>query len=153
MLQSKHIYTVFLLAALVLGAGHSAAHATEKLIFDQDISLRALKNIQSFMRQEMPEMPETLKIAGADLNEDGIPEFIVRPETCGETTGFCPFFVLADMEENVIKLLKTEAKKLALAGSYSHGVRNIIAFKNPENDFDYELYIWDPGRSRYTIKK
>ncbi len=94
---------------------------------------------------------EDVKIAGIDLNEDGMDEFIVSNADCTKVKQNCTYSILADKDNNLITLGTIKARTLLLGDSYSHGIRDILAYDNDRNDFDYTLYVWEPTLSRYTI--
>ncbi len=128
--------------------------------FDHTVPLRVQKNIESYTQKnqaKMPEItPETARIAGTDLNEDGINEFIVTTQNCQSQKKSskkitCPYLIMADKGRSVILLGSIKARSISLANSYSHGVKDIRAYDNELNHFDYNLYTWEPSRSHYTM--
>ncbi len=133
-----------------------SAHAVERLQFNKSLSEREQRNITRYIEENSQEIPgisaKNLKISATDLNRDGIEEFILGATECSDDAKTCPFLVLADKTHSVILLGRIEARAIALANTYSHGIRDIYAYNSISNDFDYDLYVWEPASSHYTIK-
>lgn len=126
---------------LILGA--APAMASEALRYDQKISKRVLQHIHTMM-------PYTaFDVSAADLNQDHIREYIIRsPKGCVEE---CQFRIMADKGSQMIRLGNIKARVLMLASTSTLGVRDIKAFQNEHNDYDFTLYRWDADQSRYTM--
>ncbi|MCK5285300.1 MAG: hypothetical protein KAJ86_06925 [Alphaproteobacteria bacterium] len=123
-----------------------SALASERLVFNQTLSKRSQKLINNFVTY-------TPDIARIDVNEDGIDEFIVRPEDCMNLKSHCIYKILAESNNKIIELAEIQAKHLMIGNTTKHGIRNIFAFKNILNDFDYDVYIWEPKQSQYILSK
>ena len=92
-------------------------------------------------------------LALADLNEDGLPEYIVQKDTqCAAQKALCDFEILADSGKGTISLGHLRAYSLALGSSYVHNIRSLVAFRDPHDDYAAEVYVWDPAASRYMIQ-
>jgi hypothetical protein len=89
-------------------------------------------------------------IAPADLNEDGIPEFVVRS---GCEASLCTYKILAEQNSTLIELGNLQAFNIQSGNASSNGVRNILAYKNADNDFRPALYVWEPQAARYIMKE
>ncbi|HBR69069.1 MAG TPA: hypothetical protein DEA55_06810 [Rhodospirillaceae bacterium] len=133
-----------------------SAHAVERLQFNKSLPDRAQRNIARYIEENSQKIPgissESLKISATDLNRDGINEFIISTKDCSTDSKTCPYLVMADKKDSVILLGSIEARNIALADTYSHGIRDIHAYNNKSNDFDYDLFVWEPADSHYTIK-
>ncbi|GJL84497.1 MAG: hypothetical protein DHS20C02_02720 [Micavibrio sp.] len=118
--------------------------------------MRVQKSITLFTQQNTAKNPEitpkNIRIAGTDLNEDGINEFIISTQDCPPPKKMCSYLILADKGRSMISLGRIKARYLSLANTYSHGIRDIQAYDNEKNDFDYKLYVWEPASSHYTVK-
>jgi hypothetical protein len=126
------------------------AQAAETISFGQQLSLHSKFNIERYLTENKEANISAPLIASLDLNEDGIVEFIVRDSGCTEGTG-CPYLILAETDSGIIVLGEIEARKLALGKGYTNGVRDLMALKDPRNDFQYQRYVWEPMQSRYTM--
>ncbi|MGB0719581.1 MAG: hypothetical protein ACPGRX_03855 [Bdellovibrionales bacterium] len=90
-------------------------------------------------------------VAIADLNEDGLDEYIVKSADCPAQ---CRYFVFAQSGGDALLLIgEITGTSLLLGNTYSHGVRDILAFDNSLNDFDHHVYGWDAEQSRYALKQ
>lgn len=91
-------------------------------------------------------------IAAVDLNDDGSSEFILRPSNCSAHS-LCSYDILAETDKRILQLGTVKAKKLLLGQDYTHGIRNLLAFNTPDNDFAYDLYSWNAQETRYMLRK
>lgn len=123
------------------------AKAFEAVDFSSEIS----KPLQSFLSQNTGETSETYMVSKADLNQDFMPEYIIRQQDCKDR--LCRFFVVAQTDQDFISLLDFKARKIALSDQNTNGVRNILAFKNALNDFDYDVYTWEATRQKYVKRQ
>lgn len=133
-----------------------SAYGVENLRFGAPLSERTERNITRFLEENREKMPsissESIKISATDLNRDGIDEFILGTKDCPADTKICPYLVMADKKDSVILLGSVEARAISLADTYSHGIRDIHVYNNTSNDFDYDLFVWEPANSHYVIK-
>jgi len=89
-------------------------------------------------------------VAMVDLNNDSIEEVIVKDTQSGSTARHT-ILGLSDSDASVIGQI--DAQKLMLAYDTQNGVRSILAFKDTNNDFEYDIYRWDALGAQYrTIK-
>lgn len=89
---------------------------------------------------------DSYEIALYDLNGDGIEEQITR--SCLENS--CIYTILAETNSaDFITLGKIQARLIAVSNDVQNGVRNIRAYKDEMNDYNYTLYLWDAENSRY----
>jgi hypothetical protein len=122
-----------------------SATAAENIRFDAKPSDIEKLRLTAYLKQPT----EQLQLAQVDLNEDGLPEYIVRTG-CED---FCHFLVLAKKNDMVLEIGNIYARALELGASYSGSVRNIIAFQTPGNDYKQTVYSWEPASAQYMINK
>jgi hypothetical protein len=91
-------------------------------------------------------------IAPADLNEDGLYEFILKSRACSED-GVCLYKILATSDGGPVEVSVIKAVRLELGQGYTYGIRNLVAHSNPDNDFARDIYAWDSAASRYKISE
>lgn len=89
-------------------------------------------------------------IAAFDLNRDGIDEFILKTEIDDAPA---LFQVIALKDDTHIKIGEIKAMKIMVSYEDHHGVRSILAFNNPHNDFDYRVYQWHAQDAHYMLEK
>ena len=132
-----------------LCAVHNASsHAAEILKFDNSIARSSYERIKSYFSSALDEDIHAQDIAKTDLNSDGLYEFILRPQGCGNQIK-CRYVILAENGSEIHTLGDFEGVNLLLGTEFSHGIRNLLVFNNAANDFDYELYTWHPKMSAY----
>jgi hypothetical protein len=88
--------------------------------------------------------------AKADLNGDGMDELILKKGVCPKAPALCTFIPVAETDGRAVKLGEIQARALLLGNGHRNGVRNILAYNSAVNDYEYQLYVWDPARARYT---
>ena len=125
------------------------ALASEKLIYNQKLSKSSSLLIKKFLNSS----PSEFDIAQIDLNDDGLSEFIIRPKTCNAHVAPCQFSIVAETGNDIVSLGVIDAMAVSVDAETTSGVRNIHAFDNPRNDFDYSLYNWEAARSQYMMKE
>jgi hypothetical protein len=92
-------------------------------------------------------------IAVVDLNEDGITEFIVKTTNCSEgAQNLCDYVIVGQVSEDYMSLGTLRGQRLILGQDYTNGVRNLLLFANPVNDFDYDIYVWGAKHAQYVLK-
>lgn len=100
----------------------------------------------------LPDFP--YKIAAADLNGDGVDEWIFRQdrESGCETNANCSFHVLALSEGKPVSLGTVYARKISLSDEKTYGVYKIFAYNRKNDDFEYSRYVWDPKTGTYLLQ-
>ena len=134
--------------------GAAPSHASEKLAFDQNLNERVQRMVAGFAKDEIKKDIKDLSIAKADLNEDGLDELILKSAQCGSgAEKTCDYVVVAEAQDKMVEIGAFKARDVRLGNGYSAGIRNILTFANEINDFEYELYVWEPQQSRYILSK
>lgn len=139
-------FSLIILSALLVFTNTSVATAAESLRYDAPISRSSLERLKQFTSAAMESTLDAYDVAGTDLNDDGLDEFILKSKTCDQK---CRFAVVAENNRKIIPLVSIEAANVVLGNEFEHGVRNLLVFENPNNDFDYVLYTWHPLSSTY----
>ena len=127
-----------------------SAQALETLIYSQKTSRSSTIQIHKYIASQS-NINSNIEIAPIDLNDDGLNEFVVKDPACALDHGFCRFYVLAENDAEIISIGYIEAKNLAVDTKNSNGIRNLLAFETPSNDYARTLYVWDAVRSRYIL--
>ncbi|MCF8495492.1 MAG: hypothetical protein K9G62_02360 [Alphaproteobacteria bacterium] len=140
------------LSAGLLTAGSSAS-AVEPLIFGQILSAREAQLVGDFYTAQQKNAPDPAGIARADLNGDAIDEFIIRDSQC-RTDGKSPclFDILAETRKGILSLGQIRAQRLIASDASTGGVRAILAFENPMNDYEFQTYAWNTEENRYVLQ-
>lgn len=141
----------FFLATVALVPG-KAAFAFEPLAFGaSSFPLLSKQRISAWLEANTGLPVDQYSVAPEDLNRDGIAEYILKPLKCYDSNGFCPFLILADTSAGIITLGTISAKSLALGDSYHGGVQDILAFRSNNNDYEYDIFVWDPPGKSYIV--
>ncbi len=94
-------------------------------------------------------------LASADLNGDGIDEWVARrisplaPDPC-EARADCLFVVLGLQRREPVTLGTVKASRVEISGDRIYGVRKLMIYNSPDNDYTYKLYSWDPFGGAFT---
>ncbi len=137
------------LAACAVPAG---AAAYEKLAFRNEVTGLSRSIIHDYIRKDLQKTPDSIVITTTDLNGDGLDEFILREKICAKSAP-CEFYILAENKNRAIHLGTITAHDIALGNGVSDGIRDILAFQNANNAFDYTVYVWEPLKARYATSK
>ncbi|MGB4106969.1 MAG: hypothetical protein WBK55_04150 [Alphaproteobacteria bacterium] len=124
------------------------ARAAEQLPFGAAIGGSSGRALDLYLQSSTGRARGDLLVAPADLNEDGLSEFIVRDKDCAPA---CRFTILAENDEKVTSLGIIEARVLAMGDRHSNGVRTLLAYKSAANDYDYTVYVWEPSSGQYMM--
>ncbi|MCC6598172.1 MAG: hypothetical protein IT559_05240 [Alphaproteobacteria bacterium] len=128
------------------------AEAAERLIYPENISPHASQSLAAYTSKDSALQHRDLRIAQADLNRDGIGEYILHSKDCDTSKLKCLYYILAQTPRGIISLGTIPGKELLLGDGFSYGVRDIIAFENKLNDYEQTLYVWRPEKSSYRKK-
>ena len=124
------------------------SYANEALVFNTD---RLLKSSALTLERFLGDNFDQYDIAHIDLNGDGADEYITKNKDCSSKEGFCSYNIFGLNNSSVYKLGTLEAHTLMISDQRSYGIRQLIAYQNPINDFDYSIYRWDPAQSRFIL--
>lgn len=133
--------------------GSERAQAMEILDFEKPVPPTAQTLISGFVTKNLNMNMENYQVAEADLNRDGLSEYILRQKKCFGKDNLCTFLILAESRENIVLLAKFNARALALGNAFTYGVQDILAFQSDNNDYGYDIFIWDPPSKMYILKK
>lgn len=91
------------------------------------------------------------KIADPDLNDDGVPEWVIRQDkTSGcESRGDCEYLVIALKDKKPFVLAKINAIRIGVLDDTVFGVKKLAVYNDLSNDYKYITYAWTP--EKYTF--
>lgn len=135
-----------------MSVGFTPAYAAETLLFDSKTGPSSRIALAAYSLETANSELSRYDFAQADLNDDGIHEFILRDKVCATGQNLCDYNVWAETEKGIISLGTVHAKTILLGNEQTHGIRNLLAFDNASNDFDYTLYVWQPEKALYVKK-
>lgn len=144
------IWRSFLIFLFIFNVLHNSAQAADQLRYNAVPSQRVQNGIRNVLETKIRPAIDKAEIAASDLNNDGIDEYIVRDHACA-AYDTCRYVVFADTDQGLVVLGEITARSIALGKGYSHGIRDLAVQNNPDNDFTFERYVWEPQQSRYTL--
>lgn len=137
-------YTLILMAALLFPV---YAYAQTALNFVAPGNDPRQHEIIAFLKnfQEAPPPDAAVTVAEADLNGDGVNEWIVR-QTGGncEVTADCLFVVAGLQVRTPVLLGHMRASRVEILAQQRFGVNTLAVFNNPADDFTPVEYPWQP---------
>lgn len=142
-------FTHLLLFIGILGLFAAPARAAQPLSFDAKISDASRLALEKYAASTLGQPAGALEIAPADLNNDGLNEFILRDKNCAP----CRFFILAETGGAIIPLGEAQGHTLKIDNAATAGVRSLLVYTNSVNDYEYAVYVWEPRASRYIMAK
>ena len=104
-----------------------------------------------FLEQNYKSDIESYMIFDIDLNGDGLLEYILKRKNCGQYTKICTFLIIADRNDGLSLLSEINARHIMIGDGKSYGIKNILAFKNQINAYDFDIYMWSPREKMYTL--
>ena len=132
---------VFFLALFLLHLDAKPAYAIEPLNFSRDIGFTAKQRLSFYL--------DDAQAASIDLNGDSKPEYILKNTTC-ETAEPCDYQVFAFSKERVLRLAHFKARKVVVSDKKTHGVRNLIVYNHPVDDFRSTPFVWDVRKIQFV---
>lgn len=89
--------------------------------------------------------------ARVDLNLDGIEELVAKDKGCrGQLKEKCHYVFIGRGAQSMHVLLDVVAWNVVVSDKVFAGVRNILVFKNENNQFKSSPYTWNALKSGYT---
>ncbi|MGH1404871.1 MAG: hypothetical protein ACRBDL_11585 [Alphaproteobacteria bacterium] len=145
------IYTLFL-AGGILSLPQSV-HAVQPLQYKEETKSPSLKlSLNSFLKNNGNFPLSDYLIADTDLNKDGIDEYILRRKGCSDRDHSCRHLVFAEKQDTVILLTAINAREIMIATTYSYGIKDIMAFNNSINEYNFDIYMWSPKEKTYILE-
>lgn len=142
---------VFLFMTLICAGYISPAGAIEPLNYQKNISPTLEYEIDLFLKKEYRNDLSQYRISSIDLNNDGIDEHILKSRQCEMHKRQCTHLILAEKNDGILLLSKIRAYNLMIGGTSSHGVKDILAFTDDINDYNFNIYMWSPPRKMYIL--
>lgn len=92
-------------------------------------------------------------VSRIDLNNDGRDELILKTEAddCDARRG-CDYLVAAEKSSHWIQLGRIKAFNILVSDKRTYGVRDLIVYNIPNNDFESVRYVWKPKSFKYEEK-
>lgn len=128
-----------------------SAHALEALKFQEDYSTSLKFQIDHFLKESQGTSASQYVMADVDLNNDGIDEHILRRKSCETPSTMCTYIIIAEKDDRILLLSKISAKNLMVDGKMTYGIKNLLAFNNDRNDYEYDIYMWSPKEKLYIM--
>ncbi len=88
--------------------------------------------------------------AQKDVNDDGINEHIFI-ENCNARPAICDAYIVAASGADITVLGTFKAGNIALSAHYTNGIRDILVYNTPKNDYLFTTMRWDSLHSQYNL--
>ncbi len=146
-------YNMALFLIVLSMATIKPCYAIEPLSYKDDISPSLKVTLGAYLKDQLKTDISLYTFAPTDLNSDGQDEYILKSKQCTEIENICKYLIFAEKKENILLLLQNDVKDIMLAGTSSHGVKDILVFQNEKNDFNFDIYMWSPREKKYILSK
>ena len=146
------ISLITLLLAFSIIALPNLANAVEGLNYSDEISTSLKPRINQFLKQTYETDLSSYNLAKADLNGDGLDEYILKRKQCNAKNNLCTHLIIAATEDEIMLLNNIRARNLMIGATSTHGISDLLAFKNDVNDYNFDIYIWSPTQKMYILK-
>ncbi len=146
------IFLLSLTAVLSLLTPMPAMAADTTLRFKNETKDIRTIEVLDFLKGENLDPAAGYGVATADLNGDGVDEWIVREDkdpTCADTAA-CRFFVVALKNKAPHLLTKLYAGNIGLLDQKLYGVRSLAVYNKPQDDFSFARYHWKPELGTFS---
>lgn len=90
-----------------------------------------------------------LLLANADLNDDFIDEYIVKPSNCQQQQ-LCDHKLIGFKAREPIILGEFDAHKIIILSKKDYGVKRLHVYNKSNNDFSFQTAVWNPVQYKYT---
>ncbi len=108
--------------------------------------------LDDFLEKNFNSDSSRFVMSSTDLNGDNLLEYILKRKNCGQYTNICTYLIIAEKKEGLTLLSKISAHNLMVGDGKSYGIKNLLAFKNPSNAYDFDIYMWSPHEKMYILK-
>lgn len=106
---------------------------------------------QALLRHVLPGSIDQYSFASADINGDGIDELFSVPRSCkAEAPKLCEYKVFGRGAEAFHALLSVKAWDIVVSDRVQDGVRDLLVYKNRNNQFRASAYTWNALKTQYT---
>ncbi len=130
----------------------SFAMAIESLRFQAPVSYKEKQAIT--LVKKLHTTPRiTYHIATTDLNNDAIDEYIIKPASARDCQKkpLCQHSIIALQDHAPLLIGQFDAHKILISDKKTYGVRHIIVYNQPHNDFKTATAIWSPFNFRFEL--
>lgn len=119
---------------------------------DDALALRALSLLENAVPEVAALNATEAAVARANLNGDATPELLLRVVFLAQAcSGPCRdlFFVFVERDGELRLVARLSAFDLRIADTLTGGVRDLMVYADPGNDYGWTKYVWDPSSRRY----
>lgn len=133
------------------------------VIFFASMEARAMetlrfKKAESYKEKKVVEFVQKTNkinnlIASVDLNNDALDEYIIKPASPKDCSAppLCSHQIIALQDREPILIGKFDAHKMLVSNKKTYGIRDIIVYNIPYNDFKSETATWSPFHFRFIF--
>lgn len=145
---------MFYILSIILLSCTQHAHALEKLNFQNKIFSPSLKlQMNTYFQEQYKIDSSVFDIAAADLNKDGVDEYIFRRKSCSTANTICTHIILAQQNQKILLLSSIRARHLMIGGTTNFGISDLLAFKDEINDYNFDIYMWSSAEKMYILSE
>lgn len=130
--------------------GPSSAYADQQLVFKPADNHYKSRIVAAFVQKTNAAERGPFLVAKLDLNADGVPEYFVKSALQAKQQNH---WLIALKRRTPTFLTKIPATKIIISDKKIYGIRKLIVYNQPGNDFHREIFSWNPFHFRFEPEK
>lgn len=107
--------------------------------------------LKTLLKQKYKHDVADYLIAHTDLNADNLMEHIIKLKNCGKYTNICTYTVIIERNAKLDIISRINTNQLIVGDDQNYGIKNLLAFRNPKNAYDFDIYMWSPSEKTYIL--
>lgn len=138
---------IFVITVVLAGLFSVPAFAAQPLSFSGTISAIEWSSVAPHLNGAQ----EDYLFSKVDLNGDGLDEVAAVSANCkSQQLSRCEYFIFGRGAQKAYILLQEEAWNITVSDQRAYGLRKIMVYKSPNNQFKPTAYTWNALKSSYT---
>lgn len=111
------------------------------------------KEVISFVKEHNDALGVEYLLAPIDLNNDAIDEYIIKPKSMKDCPArpLCSYQIIAHQNHKPILIGQFDAHKVRIGDKKTYGIRQVILYNEPHNDFKTATALWNPYSFRFEL--
>ncbi|MGH1455228.1 MAG: hypothetical protein ACRBDI_00440 [Alphaproteobacteria bacterium] len=129
------------------------AWAIDVLNFESITNSAIATNLNLYLQTTYKTKTSEYIIAQTDLNSDDINEYILKRAYCQkEKMPSCNHIIIAKTPHSFATIGNVRAHKIVISTTQTQNIRDILAFNDELNDYNFDIYMWSSDKNMYILK-
>lgn len=150
--MNKYALLVSILLLFASLCASNNASAFSSLRFAPAASYKE-KGVINFVKEHNDAPDVEYLLAPIDLNNDAIDEYVIKPKSMKDcpTRPLCSYQIIAHQNHMPILIGQFDAHKMRIGDKKTYGIRQVILYNEPHNDFKTATALWNPYSFRFEL--